>query len=127
MSNETLELNRCMKVLKRYGIFAQRMNTGAVRYNERCPHCKRRPRQGGPRFVRYGQAGNPDIFCRIPRYTNGFAIPLYWECKKDDEIGLRKKQAGFIDEAIKDGCFAGYGTSVELEKFLISLDLKPVV
>ena len=127
MSNETAVVTQCMKVLERYGIYAQRMNTGAARYNERCPYCKRRPRPGGTRFVKYGQEGNPDIWCRIPRFANGFAVPLYWECKKDDEVGLRKKQSEFIDDAIKDGCIAGYGTAIVLEKLLISLDLEPVV
>lgn len=127
MSTETPELKRCMKVLERYGIFAQRMNTGAVKYNARCPKCYKRPKPGGDRFVKYGQAGNPDIFCRIPRYTSGFAVPLYWECKRDENTEPRKKQGEFIDQAIKDGCIAGYGTAIELEKLLISLDLEPVV
>lgn len=115
---ENDETKNCIEILERVGIKVKRKNTGAVAYNKPCPICKRRAQKGGTRFVRFGEKGEPDLAGFIKSKEKGGASPFFWEVKKKGVNHARPEQLKFINEALKDGCFAGFGDSKELKKYL---------
>ena len=119
MATETDETKKCMDRLGELGIKVTRKNTGAVAYNKPCPRCKCRPSKGPTRFVRFGKKGDPDLSGYVP---GGNARPFFWEVKKEGGVPSAE-QRKFIDKAISDGCYAGIGGLMELDRYLNEVGL----
>ncbi len=105
----------CLALAEQARFKVMRLNTGVGTYKNK---------DGSDRYVNYGIKGFPDLFGWIPKKIRKFnhciqefattAQPFFWEVKRQGKKPTKDQQA-FLDSAIADGCWAGWGTAEVLE------------
>ena len=112
---ESSHLNACLDLLSRLGFVVWRSNAGGATYS----HIHKTGIKKGSLskyFVRYGFKGLPDICGYIP-VRDAAALPLFWEVKRYGGK-LKPDQRSFLEKAMNDGAFAGFGTVDDLQEKL---------
>jgi len=108
--SEKEEQKMCMQFLSVHPkVEAWRVNTGQAKYENK---------DGSTRYVNYGKKGHPDIAGYIKKTGRTF----FWEAKSA-KGKLRPDQKIFIENVLKDGCLAGYGTCEDLINYIRSIDI----
>lgn len=105
--SEKQEQNQCLEILNGLPNFnVWRQNTGASRYQNK---------DGTYRMVRFSSKGMPDIMGYVKK--DGKTIPFFWEVKRHNGK-LSDTQKMFLEKFEEDGCYASYGTSQDLIRYL---------